>query len=147
MNHKVERPLVTVGALIIASDGSILLTRSKKWRDLYTVPGGKVELGETREQAIKREIWEETGLEIVNVEFALVQECIFSPEFYKSAHFVMNDFIAHLHPNYHKDQVQLNDEAYAYEWIQPREALKLHLHRECRILIEWYLSHRGQHHL
>lgn len=135
----IERPLVTVGGLIVAPDGDILLTRSLKWSDLYSLPGGKVELGETREEAFIREVKEETKLKITNLRFAIVQDCIFSKEFYQKKHFVMNDFIADLDPACSKNDVQLNDEAYTFLWISPQKALHLPLHRECRILIEWYL--------
>lgn len=136
-----ERPLTTVGGLIVASDGEIFLMRSKKWHDLYSLPGGKVEWGETREQAFMREIWEETQLKVVNLRFAIVQDCIFSSEYWKKNHFVMNDFIADLDPSFSKKDVKLNDEAYEFLWISPQSALTLPLHHECRYLIEWYISH------
>lgn len=136
-----ERPLTTVGGLIVAPDGEILLVRSKKWSNLYSVPGGKVEGGETLEAAFRREIAEETGLQLSKVTFAIVQECIYSPEFWQRRHFVMHDFIATLHPNTPKDSIVLNDEAYEYLWIDPKEAKrKLPLHRECGVLINWYLE-------
>lgn len=136
-----DRPLVTVGGLIIAGDGDLFLVRSKKWKDLYSLPGGKVEWGERREEAFQREVWEETGLKITDIRFALVQDCIDSSEFWQSRHFVMNDFVARLDPSCAKASVALNDEAYEFIWIPPKEALHLPLHHECRVLIEWYLSH------
>jgi dihydroneopterin aldolase len=141
----VERPLITVGGLIIAPDGDILLVRSKKWSDLYSLPGGKVEWGETREEAFRREVWEETRLKLASVYFTIVQDCIFSPEFWQKRHFIMNDFIADLHPDCHKNQVILNDEAYEFIWINPKVADSLPLHRECRLLIHWYLDHFKNH--
>jgi dihydroneopterin aldolase len=137
----VDYPLVTVGGLIMAPDGEILLVRSPKWSNLYSVPGGKVEWGETREEAFRREVWEETRLKLSIVYFAIVQDCIFSTEFWDKKHFVMNDFIADLHPDYHKNQVVLNDEADGYLWISPEKAMILPLHRECRLLIDWYLKY------
>jgi ADP-ribose pyrophosphatase YjhB (NUDIX family) len=136
-----ERPLVTVGGLIVAPDKDILLVRSKKWSDLYSLPGGKVEWGETRQEAFQREVLEETGLQITNIYFALVQDCIFSKEFWEKRHFVMHDFIASLHPQCKKEDVVLNDEAYEFLWTNPKQALSLPLHHECRILIEWHLNH------
>lgn len=133
-----EHPLVTVGGLIVAPDGEILLVRSKKWNDYYSLPGGKVEWGETRQDAFIREVKEETALRITNLRFAIVQDCIFSTEFWQKKHFVMHDFIADLDPTCAKDQVKLNNEAYDYRWISPKNALALSLHRECRLLIEWY---------
>lgn len=136
--NKQERPLITVGALVVASDGDILLVRSKKWQGRYSIPGGKVELGETREQAVKREIKEETGLDVSEVKFVLVQESIYSPEFFEKRHFVMHDFIALLSKKCRKEDVILNDEAEEFLWITPKDALQLNLQRECRILIQWH---------
>ncbi len=136
-----EFPLATVGGLIIASDGEILLVRSKKWSNLYSLPGGKIELGETCEEAFRREVWEETHLKLVNIRFTIVQDCVFSPEFWQKRHFIMHDFIAELHPNYCKESVILNEEADTYRWIAPEKAETLPLHQECRYLIHWYLEH------
>lgn len=59
---------VSAGAFIINSKGEILLTkRSKNTRNehgKWEAPGGQVHFGETREQAIKREIKEELGVDI-----------------------------------------------------------------------------------
>jgi mutator protein MutT len=57
------RPIVAVGVLLLDGDRVLLVKRAKppavgRW----TVPGGKVELGETLEEAALRELREETGL-------------------------------------------------------------------------------------
>lgn len=136
------RPLVTVGGLVIAPDGEILLVRSKKWNYLFSLPGGKVEWGEPREKAFAREIREETSLEVTNIRFAMVQDCIFSTEFWKESHFVMNDFIADLADTCSKEDVKLNDEAEDFIWVPPEKALSMTLHHECRNLVQWYLNLR-----
>lgn len=134
-------PLVTVGALVVADDGDILLVHSPKWKTAYTIPGGKVELGETREMAVIREIWEETGLHITDLQFALVQDSVFSDEFVKPNHFVMNEYIARLSTRSSKESVVLNEEGDSYIWLPPKEAIKLSLNRELYILIDWHLNH------
>lgn len=136
-------PFVTVGGLIVAPDGEVLLVQSDKWHRLYSLPGGKVDEGETLEEALCREIWEETGLKVLQPRFVKVQESIFSPEFWQSQHFVMHDFIAHLDPSSSKEHVQLNHEAVYFYWVSPEKALTLPLQQECRVLMEWYLSHRA----
>jgi FolB domain-containing protein len=139
-----ERPLATVGGLVFAPDGEILLVQSKTWNDLHSCPGGKIDWGETREETFKREIWEETKLKVINIQSAPVQDCIKSPEFWQPRHLVMHNFFAELDPGCNKQDVVLNDEAYAFLWIKPALALKLPLHRECRCLIEWYLSNERE---
>lgn len=136
-----QYPFVTVGALIVADTGEILLVRSPKWKVGYTIPGGKVELGETREQAAVREVLEETGLHIIDLRFALVQDSIFSEEFVNPNHFVMNEYVARLSPNSKKESVVLNEEGDDYIWIYPEKALELSLNKELYVLINWYLEH------
>lgn len=131
-------PLATVGGLIVAPDNTILLVRSKKWNNHYSIPGGKIELGETREEAIVREIREETDLEVINLRFVGTQESIYSHEFWEKRHFLMNDFVADLDPRYDKSKVHLNGEAQKFRWVTIEEAKNLPLHREVRNLIEWY---------
>ena len=72
----------------------VLLVRTTKWRGAWGVPGGKVEWGETLEQATVRELREETGLEITDLRYAQTQEAVRSPEFYTEAHMLLIDFFA-----------------------------------------------------
>lgn len=51
-------PEPTVGALILNLQGQLFLMKSPKWRGKYVVPGGHVELGESLEEALRREIKE-----------------------------------------------------------------------------------------
>src|SRR5471032_178471 len=66
-----QRPFLAVSAAIVR-DGKVLLVRRarKPALNLYTMPGGVVEAGETLLEAVKREVREETGLEIEPVALA-----------------------------------------------------------------------------
>lgn len=143
MNFTIDYPLSTVGALIVAQDGEVLLVQSKKWLDHFSTPGGKIQWGETAIDALHREMWEETSLKIIQPKFALTQNCIFSPQFWEKRHFVMHDYIADLDPASCKNDVRLNHEAYSYLWIKPEEALNLNLSEPCKKLIQWYLLKAG----
>src|SRR5205823_1571233 len=72
-----ERPFLAVSAAIVR-DGKVLVVRRARapGNGLFTLPGGVVELGETLEQAITREVREETGIEIEPVALAGFREAI-----------------------------------------------------------------------
>ncbi|MBW1743354.1 MAG: NUDIX hydrolase [Deltaproteobacteria bacterium] len=56
---------MAVGAIVIKDNRVLLVKRSKPpGEGLWAIPGGRVELGETLQQAAEREIMEETGLTI-----------------------------------------------------------------------------------
>jgi len=60
-----ERPIVGVGAVVIKDEQIVLIKRSKAPRKgEWSLPGGGVELAETTIDAVRREIKEETGLEV-----------------------------------------------------------------------------------
>jgi len=130
-------PEPTVGALISNPQGKILLARSHKWFDNYTLPGGHVEVGETLAEAVKREVKEEVGLDVEVEEMLLIQEAIFAPEFYKKKHFIFIDFACRTKD----DQVKLDkNEIQDYIWVYPGAAFNLKLDSFTRKTIDRFLS-------
>ena len=130
-------PLVTVGALIVGPSGRLLLIRTHKWRDLWGVPGGKVDIGETLLAAVRREVREETGLELGDVVWAPTHEAVDHPQFHRPAHFVLLNFVARAGG----EAVSLNDEAQDHAWVTPEAALAMDLNAPTRSLVEHYLAH------
>lgn len=126
-------PIVTVGALIMNDVGEVLMIRTHKWSNLWGIPGGKIKWGEESVAALRREIKEETDLEITDIRFVLVQDCIHSPEFYRDAHFVLLNYTARCvgEPN-----VKLNDEAREFKWVSVATALTMPINKPTRILLE-----------
>jgi ADP-ribose pyrophosphatase YjhB (NUDIX family) len=60
-----ERPLVGVGGVVIDNGRALLIRRaSEPLRGEWSIPGGMLELGETLEQGVARELLEETGLHV-----------------------------------------------------------------------------------
>ena len=134
-------PVATVGALITNPSGEVLLVLTHKWRHTYGIPGGKIETGEPAVAALRREIREETGLAISEIEFALVQDCIDAEEFHvPGSHFLLLNYTARTRST----AVKLNGEALSYLWIDPRRALALRLNEPTRTLIETVLARPGR---
>ena len=127
-------PIPTVGALIIGPGKKLLMLHTLKWSGLWGIPGGKIKPGESSEKALKREVLEETGLKIKNIEFALAQDCIRSKEFYRPAHFVLLNYLAQTS----QTKVTLNPEADDYRWCTLKECYQLKLNTPTRILLDWY---------
>lgn len=133
---KQQFPHVTVGALIFNSEDKIFLMKSHKWRDHYVIPGGHIELGETIKDTIKREVKEETGLDIYDIKFVCHQEFIFDKAFWKKRHFIFLDYACKTKST----QIKLNDEAQTYIWTTPRQALKLPVQPYTKNAIRIYLK-------
>jgi ADP-ribose pyrophosphatase YjhB (NUDIX family) len=65
------RPIVGIGIVVIRDDSVLLVRRGKPPNiGAWTLPGGAQEIGETAEQAARRELQEETGLEAGDLHFA-----------------------------------------------------------------------------
>ena len=129
-------PEPTVGAFIFNQKGEILLLQSHKWPGRYVVPGGHVELGERLEEAMAREAKEETGLDVYDAEFINFQQFIYDPAFWKKRHFIFFDFACKTDST----DVQLNDEAEGYIWVEPQQALTMELDSYTRRSVEEYLK-------
>ena len=60
-----DHPIVGVGAVVIKDNRVLLIKRGHHpGKGLWAIPGGRLELGETLQEAAEREIMEETGLKI-----------------------------------------------------------------------------------
>ena len=132
-------PEPTVGALIVNPEGKILLAKSHKWFNKYTLPGGHIEVGETMKEAVKREVKEEVGLDVEVVEFLLMQEAIFAKEFWKKKHFIFFDFFCRVGDQ----EVKLdNDELQDFVWVYPGAAFNLNLDSFTWKTVAQYLQRR-----
>jgi nucleoside triphosphatase len=127
-------PEPTVGALIFNAEGKLFLMSSHKWRGKWVVPGGHIELGETMEQALRREIKEETGLEIRDIEFLCFQEFLYDQRFWKPCHFIFFDFACRTDST----EVVLNDEAQDYVWIDIGRIEELPIEHYTAVAIDTY---------
>lgn len=132
-------PEPTVGALIFDPAGRLFLMKSHKWAGRYVVPGGHVELGETLEAALRREVAEETGLAIHDIRFLCTQEFIYDSAFWQPRHFIFFDYACRTDGA----EVVLNDEAEEYIWLPVDEALRLPMDPYTKRAIRAYLAQQA----
>lgn len=78
-----------------------------------------MELGEKAEDALKREVKEETNLDIFDIKFICWQEFIYDYAFWKKKHFIFLDYSCKAIST----NVKLNDEGQEYIWVPVQEAL------------------------
>ncbi|HEU4967013.1 MAG TPA: NUDIX domain-containing protein [Candidatus Saccharimonadales bacterium] len=128
-------PEPIVGVFILNKKNELLLIESHKWKGLHIIPGGHVELGESLEDAVRRETLEETGLHILKPEFLCVHEYLNDGAFHKPRHFIFLEYKA----TAESTEVTLNEEGHAYRWTALEEALTLPTTDSVRSVIRQYL--------
>jgi phosphoglycolate phosphatase len=125
-------PVATVGALIVNEKKEVLMIHTFKWSNLWGIPGGKIKTNERHEDALIREVKEETNLDVHDLRFIMVQDCIGSKEFYRPAHFLLLNYLVQTT----QSDVILNDEADDYRWVSYKEAYQLPINTPTRILLD-----------
>jgi ADP-ribose pyrophosphatase YjhB (NUDIX family) len=102
----------------IFRDGKVLLVRRARppSKGVYSLPGGRVEFGETLHAAVHREVAEETSLGIGIVDLAGWREVVPTTE--GGGHYVIMSFAA----QWQAGEVVLNEELDDHQWLAP-EAL------------------------
>ena len=108
-----DQPTVAVGAVVI-EDGRLLLVERAHppGEGLWAVPGGQVHPGETLVEAVRREVQEETGLEVAVGDVMWVGESI-GPGSPPEWHFTIIDFSARVVGG----ELRAGDDARRTEWV------------------------------
>jgi ADP-ribose pyrophosphatase YjhB (NUDIX family) len=117
------RPFLAVSAAIFR-DGNVLVVRRarKPALNLYTMPGGVVEAGETLTEAVAREVREETALQIEVLSLAGHREAVMrDKEGRVERHFVIMCFAA----RWISGEPVLNEELDEARWMDPGEVSSL----------------------
>jgi ADP-ribose pyrophosphatase YjhB (NUDIX family) len=114
-----DRPYLAVSAAIIR-DGHVLVARRARAPalDVWTLPGGVVEAGETLSEALIREVQEETQITVEPVALAGFREVLVRDADQRlSRHFVIMCFAS----RWIAGEPVLNDELAEARWLRPSE--------------------------
>lgn len=117
---------IEVSAAIILKDEKIFATQRGygEWKDWWEFPGGKIEPGETPENALKREIQEELSVEINVDEFLCTVEYDY-PKFNLTMHCYLCSLTTEaLHLNEHEAAKWLSkEELDSVKWLPADESI------------------------
>ncbi len=93
-----SQPVAGVGAIVLQQDAVLLVRRGNEpQKGLWSFPGGALELGESLDQGVRREVLEETGLEVRVLQFAEVFERIMTDDSGAvEYHYVLLDYLCEL---------------------------------------------------
>jgi|SRR5438105_14143422 len=90
-----DRPIVGVGAIVLDGDRVLLVKRAHEpLKGEWSLPGGAVDVGETLEEAIRREVREETCLDVeVGPIVDVLDRIRYDPDGRVKFHYVLVDFL------------------------------------------------------
>jgi 8-oxo-dGTP diphosphatase len=109
-----SHPQLAVSAAIFRDDKILLVRRARSpAKGFYSLPGGRVEFGETLHVALHREVGEETALKIEIAGLAGWREVL--PEAAASGHYLIMSFAA----RWIAGEPLLNDELDDFRWLAP----------------------------
>lgn len=95
MHNEMIHPVPAVAAIILRGDRILLVKRGHEpGAGQWSIPGGSVEIGEMLEEALKREVMEETGLKVEISGFAGLYELIIRQSGEIQFHYIILDYFA-----------------------------------------------------
>jgi ADP-ribose pyrophosphatase YjhB (NUDIX family) len=113
-----DRPVVGVGGVVVQDGRALIVKRAHEPRKgEWSLPGGLVELGETLAEAARREIKEETGLDVEVSEVLEVFDRVHRLEGRVRYHFVIVDYLCRPMDG----TLQAGDDAEAVAWVTADE--------------------------
>ncbi len=117
-------PELGIGAIVVR-DGSILLVKrgNEPYQGEWSVPGGRVERGESLKSAVKREVLEETGISIAVGDLCYHFEYIAEDDSY---HYIVLDYFGF----YLEGEVSAGDDADDAQWISLDDLNQLQLNKK-----------------
>ncbi len=119
-----EAPVAAVGVVVVREDGRLLLARraNPPAQGLWSLPGGRIELGETVVEAARREVREECGVECEPLEvFHAVDRVFRDREGRVQYHYLIVEVLA----RWVSGEVSPGSDASEADWFKTRELSSL----------------------
>jgi len=129
-----DTPCVAVGAVVFNNNRVLLVRRGQPpAQDLWAIPGGKVGLGETLQEAAEREILEETGV-IIHAGRPIYTFDLLEKDQHGRIrfHYVIVDLIA----DYVAGSIRAGDDAKEARWVNPYEIHQLSINPNTLSLLQ-----------
>ncbi|ADM10168.1 MutT/nudix family protein [Parvularcula bermudensis HTCC2503] len=134
-----QGPIAAVGGVVFKGDDILLIQRARPpFVGHWSIPGGKIAYGEAMETALKREIAEETGVDVQVLGLINVFEAL--PEEASDRHFLLVDYAC----RYIGGTVRAADDAADAEFVPLNEALSRLSWDKTRLAIQGALPFRRQ---
>ncbi len=129
-------------AIVTNQEGKILLHRRSD-NDLWALPGGSMDVGESISETAVREVKEETGLD-VRVDYIV--------GIYTNPHHVIAFSDGEVRQQFSLcfactllgGEIQVSQESFEVGFFSPQEIEQLHMHPSISLRIKHYLEHRSQ---
>ena len=120
-----KRPLIGVGAIMLKRDRILMAQRGKEpLKGWWSLPGGALETGESLADGVRREVREETGLDIrplgvLEIFERIMRDASGAPEY----HYVLIDYMCRVMGG----TLAPGDDVCAVEWVRRRDLPNLEI--------------------
>ena len=125
--------MIVVG-LVWSRRGELLLCRMNPDRGVFPgqwgLPGGGIEPGERMEEALRREMREEIGVEIENIRSAFFKDCLHDKTFADGSVRSVYMIFLLFHCTAMSDRLRLNQEFVEYRWVTKNDLSGMELNEE-----------------
>ncbi len=120
-----DRPILGVGAVIVSQGRALLVRRATEpLKGEWSVPGGVLELGEKLHDGVRREVLEETGLQVEPQQVLEVFDSIFNDQQGRTQyHFVLIDYLCSVT----RGEARAGSDVSEVKWVAEDELAALEL--------------------
>ena len=138
MSEYPEKPEVAVGALVLKDQKVLLVKRNQSpAKGLWALPGGKINLGETLQQAVVREILEETGISIIPGQPVFLFDSIHKDDKGDvQYHYVIVDLLS----EFKEGELKAGDDASDVGWFSLEDLERIQVNKTTKELVLKYLE-------